>query len=162
MRKLLRVGNFGLSEGGGTRTHDLGIKSPLLYQLSYAPAGAAETSILEYPRQVIQRQPSYPVLARLCHHVLKPLNWKFCSWPVADRQEELGLRRKPARMLSELISGTEGPARRKLAGATSSCQGPGRQSGRGRGAPECSYGGSQSGRFDSAEWYPGSSSALNH
>ena len=25
------------SEGGGTRTHDLGIKSPLLYQLSYAP-----------------------------------------------------------------------------------------------------------------------------
>lgn len=24
-------------EGGGTRTHDLGIKSPLLYQLSYAP-----------------------------------------------------------------------------------------------------------------------------
>ena len=26
-----------LSEGGGTRTHDLGIKSPLLYQLSYAP-----------------------------------------------------------------------------------------------------------------------------
>ena len=25
-------------EGGGTRTHDLGIKSPLLYQLSYAPA----------------------------------------------------------------------------------------------------------------------------
>jgi hypothetical protein len=27
-----------LSEGGGTRTHDLGIKSPLLYQLSYAPA----------------------------------------------------------------------------------------------------------------------------
>jgi hypothetical protein len=29
---------FGLlSEGGGTRTHDLGIKSPLLYQLSYAP-----------------------------------------------------------------------------------------------------------------------------
>ena len=27
----------GVSEGGGTRTHDLGIKSPLLYQLSYAP-----------------------------------------------------------------------------------------------------------------------------
>jgi hypothetical protein len=26
-----------LNEGGGTRTHDLGIKSPLLYQLSYAP-----------------------------------------------------------------------------------------------------------------------------
>ena len=26
-----------LYEGGGTRTHDLGIKSPLLYQLSYAP-----------------------------------------------------------------------------------------------------------------------------
>ena len=26
-----------MSEGGGTRTHDLGIKSPLLYQLSYAP-----------------------------------------------------------------------------------------------------------------------------
>jgi hypothetical protein len=25
------------NEGGGTRTHDLGIKSPLLYQLSYAP-----------------------------------------------------------------------------------------------------------------------------
>ena len=25
------------SEGGGARTHDLGIKSPLLYQLSYAP-----------------------------------------------------------------------------------------------------------------------------
>ncbi len=25
-------------EGGGTRTHDLGIKSPLLYQLSYAPS----------------------------------------------------------------------------------------------------------------------------
>jgi hypothetical protein len=29
----------GRSEGGGTRTHDLGIKSPLLYQLSYAPEG---------------------------------------------------------------------------------------------------------------------------
>ena len=27
-------------EGGGTRTHDLGIKSPLLYQLSYAPVMA--------------------------------------------------------------------------------------------------------------------------
>ncbi len=27
----------GTYEGGGTRTHDLGIKSPLLYQLSYAP-----------------------------------------------------------------------------------------------------------------------------
>ncbi len=27
----------GIDEGGGTRTHDLGIKSPLLYQLSYAP-----------------------------------------------------------------------------------------------------------------------------
>ena len=26
-----------MDEGGGTRTHDLGIKSPLLYQLSYAP-----------------------------------------------------------------------------------------------------------------------------
>src|SRR6476661_4288279 len=26
-----------INEGGGTRTHDLGIKSPLLYQLSYAP-----------------------------------------------------------------------------------------------------------------------------
>ena len=25
------------NEGGGTRTHDLGIKSPVLYQLSYAP-----------------------------------------------------------------------------------------------------------------------------
>jgi hypothetical protein len=36
------VGKSGLDrglhdEGGGTRTHDLGIKSPLLYQLSYAP-----------------------------------------------------------------------------------------------------------------------------
>ena len=29
-----------MNEGGGTRTHDLGIKSPLLYQLSYAPATA--------------------------------------------------------------------------------------------------------------------------
>jgi hypothetical protein len=28
-------------EGGGTRTHDLGIKSPLLYQLSYAPEGSS-------------------------------------------------------------------------------------------------------------------------
>jgi hypothetical protein len=28
---------LGWNEGGGTRTHDLGIKSPLLYQLSYAP-----------------------------------------------------------------------------------------------------------------------------
>ena len=31
-----------LSEGGGTRTHDLGIKSPLLYQLSYAPSAWPE------------------------------------------------------------------------------------------------------------------------
>jgi hypothetical protein len=29
-----------MNEGGGTRTHDLGIKSPLLYQLSYAPGAA--------------------------------------------------------------------------------------------------------------------------
>jgi hypothetical protein len=35
MAKQLRL----LNEGGGTRTHDLGIKSPLLYQLSYAPRG---------------------------------------------------------------------------------------------------------------------------
>jgi hypothetical protein len=34
---------FRSNEGGGTRTHDLGIKSPLLYQLSYAP-GVLETS----------------------------------------------------------------------------------------------------------------------
>jgi hypothetical protein len=31
--KLLRAHH----EGGGDRTHDLRIKSPLLYQLSYAP-----------------------------------------------------------------------------------------------------------------------------
>jgi hypothetical protein len=37
------VSNASASEGGGTRTHDLGIKSPLLYQLSYAPV-ADETS----------------------------------------------------------------------------------------------------------------------
>ncbi len=46
-----------LSEGGGTRTHDLGIKSPLLYQLSYAPECAAEMPTLKYLRLVIQRQP---------------------------------------------------------------------------------------------------------
>ena len=33
---LLVLGH-GRDEGGGTRTHNLGIKSPLLYQLSYAP-----------------------------------------------------------------------------------------------------------------------------
>ena len=49
----------GGDEGGGTRTHDLGIKSPLLYQLSYAPEFAAELPILKYPRQLIQRQPLY-------------------------------------------------------------------------------------------------------
>jgi hypothetical protein len=32
-------------EGGGARTHDLGIKSPLLYQLSYAP---------DYARNIVQ------------------------------------------------------------------------------------------------------------
>ena len=32
-------GELSRYEGGGTRTHDLGIKSPLLYQLSYAPDG---------------------------------------------------------------------------------------------------------------------------
>jgi hypothetical protein len=36
---LSAVGAGCLDEGGGTRTHDLGIKSPLLYQLSYAPVG---------------------------------------------------------------------------------------------------------------------------
>jgi hypothetical protein len=47
----------GIDEGGGTRTHDLGIKSPLLYQLSYAPQCAAEIPSLEYPNPLIQRQP---------------------------------------------------------------------------------------------------------
>ena len=32
-------------EGGGTRTHDLGIKSPLLYQLSYAPVVPESSSL---------------------------------------------------------------------------------------------------------------------
>ena len=45
MAKLLRL----LSEGGGTRTHDLGIKSPLLYQLSYAPELAAECPCCNIP-----------------------------------------------------------------------------------------------------------------
>ena len=35
---LFQVGLLLINEGGGTRTHDLGIKSPLLYQLSYAPS----------------------------------------------------------------------------------------------------------------------------
>ncbi len=34
------------------------IKSPLLYQLSYAPESAAEMPTLKYLRLVIQRQPS--------------------------------------------------------------------------------------------------------
>ena len=38
LRRTKRI----LSEGGGTRTHDLGIKSPLLYQLSYAPSDRPE------------------------------------------------------------------------------------------------------------------------
>ena len=49
-----------LSEGGGTRTHDLGIKSPLLYQLSYAPNARRNTS-LKYSNPLVQRQPSSPL-----------------------------------------------------------------------------------------------------
>ena len=37
LRDIVRVVLRVLDEGGGTLTHDLGIKSPLLYQLSYAP-----------------------------------------------------------------------------------------------------------------------------
>jgi hypothetical protein len=45
-----------LYEGGGTRTHDLGIKSPLLYQLSYAPQCAVQPAS-KYPRPSIPQQP---------------------------------------------------------------------------------------------------------
>src|SRR6476469_8698496 len=37
------------SEGGGTRTHDLGIKSPLLYQLSYATEVRLRVREISYP-----------------------------------------------------------------------------------------------------------------
>jgi integrase len=41
-------GNDLADEGGGTRTHDLGIKSPLLYQLSYAPRPATGSATETY------------------------------------------------------------------------------------------------------------------
>ena len=45
------------SEGGGTRTHDLGIKSPLLYQLSYAPVSTTKVQVPKYLKTLNRRQP---------------------------------------------------------------------------------------------------------
>ena len=65
------------SEGGGTRTHDLGIKSPLLYQLSYAPEGK-----IEYRSRII--------LARSSNGNLRGRS----SWhePPSCRRRRLGIR----------------------------------------------------------------------
>ena len=45
------VGTWLRDEGGGTRTHDLGIKSPLLYQLSYAPVRPSVSATETYMRR---------------------------------------------------------------------------------------------------------------
>jgi hypothetical protein len=56
-----------MSEGGGTRTHDLGIKSPLLYQLSYAPEPFKDNELAE-------RAKGRPNL-----HVLLTLSTRLCQ-----------------------------------------------------------------------------------
>jgi hypothetical protein len=59
-----------MSEGGGTRTHDLGIKSPLLYQLSYAPEPFKDNELAE-------RAKVGPI--SMCCYVLLTLSTRLCQ-----------------------------------------------------------------------------------
>ena len=51
---LLSFPSKNMSEGGGTRTHDQRIKSPLLYRLSYALKGCRTIDLCQTDRAAIQ------------------------------------------------------------------------------------------------------------
>ena len=81
-----RFASFCISEGGGDRTHDQRIKSPLLYQLSYA-FSVTKAAKITAPKCIYIKALSNRVKVRSPGSLEKSvnLNWRHLSKPLANR-----------------------------------------------------------------------------